>query len=434
MSSQHILAVRPVRITKDRRVEYLSTEEMLDLFKRLTTIPAESQGFLFMIDFTRPYDAEYFKQFVNPQDAYVGLVDWSVEPGTQPYASGSKYVAKVKVEPGQEVYIRIPVKAVNKLIHFTVTIHAPPSVAISHYIALGGKYTEPPAFRQPVYEGYGINDWVVLVNTWTLETTWGGIEWVIKLRNDGTETAYVYIAQVMCVIPSLRTFLVVWRAEAERTISNKTETYDIRIPYVLKYVRLNCVMTIAGDGTNPITVDVQVLTPSGYVTIASISRTETDYATYSVKFALKQGIFRYWDWVRVRFVISTSGTGKVKLLTLIAVEEDTELKYPKRTSGSYTSDGDGTADTVTILDYTEATKHISRLMRVKATGDSNTKELKLKVDGQEVWDFLNDGDTCTLELRDVKKVELIVNDPGGGTTTTVSYTIHYVEENAHLVK
>lgn len=107
---------------------------------------------------------------------------------------------------------------------------------------------------------------------------------------------------------------------------------------------------------------------------------------------------------------------------------------PVRIEGSYTSNGDGVADTVTIADYTNKGKHMGRLMMVKAVGDANTTQLQLVVDGHVVWDFLKDGDTFSFELHDSQKIELIVNDPGGGTTTTVSYILIGVEEESVIVE
>ena len=434
MSSQHILAVRPVRITKDKRVEYPSTEELIDLFKRLTTVPAEYQGLLFIIDFTRPYDSEYMKQFVSPVEAYQGLVDYEAEGLPQPYAAGAKQVAKIKVEPGQTIYLIFPLQVVHSYIVVSrATLYVPSGVKFNHYYVLGGVLTDTRMEFPKDFEG--VDDWAKLVNTWFAEQHNGSVAYVIRIRNDTSETKYVYLAHVMAqlnrpddVTEKFRRLYMTKNGKV--VLSNEEITFRIIIEYVFpvkhENVRYICDAVIAGDGTNALTFSVVI----NNVEVFSVSRTDTAAAWYACDFYTKLRKIAF----AIDLKFSTPGTGTITEVAFSACCVPPQARYTKRTSGSYTSDGDGTADTVTILDYTEATKHISRLMRVKATGDSNTKQLVLRVDGNDVWDFLNDGDTCTLELRDIKKVELVVNDPGGGTTTTVNYVIQFEEENAHLVK
>ena len=141
-----------------------------------------------------------------------------------------------------------------------------------------------------------------------------------------------------------------------------------------------------------------------------------------------------WYSAYIKIEVSTTGEGEFQFNPgHVPYSEDEIDQKQTRIAGSYTSDGDGTTDIITLLDYTGSVKHIGKLMRIKCTGDSNTTELMVVVDGEDFWDFLSDGDTCEILLEDIKKIELKVNDPGDGTTT-VNYTLQYVEEDSFLMR
>jgi len=434
MSTQHIVPVRPVRVTEDRRVEYPSTDKFIDYFARTTQRHVVPGEVLELIDFTRPYDKEYFARLVQPQEAFVDLVDWSVEPGSQPpWAAGAKQVAKLRIEPGETVYVRIPVfLACAKPVVLFTCIYVPSEVTADAYFVLGGNLASnrTKLSKTPV----GRNDWARILKTWFYEQNNGGLEVVLEFKNTGTDTKYVYVAYIIVCTYDLRnctTVPLIIVSNLEITLSN--ESIDVVLanpPFTVlpSTLFIDSWTTIAGDDTNALSVSLIV----AGTTLVTASRTSSTYGTVTLTARVKLTMVN--PSMVIKYTYSTSGTGKIVVIIVWARFYGDVPRYTRRVSGDYTSDGDGAADVVTILNYTEQVKHISRLLRVVAKGDSNTTELKLRVDGIEVWDFLNDGDTCTLEIRDAKKVELVVNDPGGGTTTTVSYVVQFEEEYAHLVK
>jgi len=384
---------------------------------------------LFLIDFTRPYDSEYFKQFISPAEAYQGVVDYSAEGLPDP-GTGSRYLAKLKVDAGASVKVIIPIQVPIRPVIAVIRLWVPTGVRVDFAFE-----PSPDWYKTEKWETkwYGVNGYaeIVLPN--------GGnnsrLQFInLKFTNETSETKYVYVAviAVFCVIEPTRFINLFKISNLELTVSAETKRI-VQELFLGKWLKVGSIfvhVTLAGDGTNPCTVEVRIVS-GGEKTIGSISRTSTDYALYMVSFRVFRVLGVYSS--DIIYVISSDGTGKVKHLDVELITfPDSFKSIPSRLAGSYTSDGDGSDDVVTLIDYETAQYHIKKL-KVYASGDTNTKKLVLRIDGQDCWDFLNDGDTVEFDFHDgVRKVQLVVNDPGGGTTTTVNYKVWFEKRLGHL--
>jgi len=434
MSSQHILAVRPVRITKDRRVEYLSTEEMIDLFKRLTTVPAEYSGLLFLIDFTRPYDSEYFKQFVSPAEAYQGLIDWSAEGLPDP-GTGSLKVAKIGVEAGQTIYITVP-----------VTIPVGKTA-----VCIAVLYTKSDYIKYRIYAKVGarVLNAIPFVGKPEVTSAWSSIftigfipvhrpskcNYVIEIKNEGTTTDYCYIALILVsVLEKTMDETVAWIGwgNAIYEVTNTTETLVFDVFKPAEEIVCKFVVRMESDGTNELTVDFQLVSRKyGTSTVVSFSRTATGYTTYTFTFG-HVGILIEDKHMEYKVAISTAGVGRISYCYVRFTVAKPAVEN-KSVRGSYTTAGTGEVETVTVLDYTTAVKY-ARVKRVKVTVTSGTAVLlKAIVDGNDYWDFKNDGSELTIELNDVRKLEIQVQDDGTASVT-ISYSVQIEEIGAFLAR
>ena len=362
------------------------------------------------------------------------IVKWEDEGLPDP-ETWSLNVVKIKVPAGGSVSIIVPT------VPFTCTVfvkvYGSSNVSIDINTTGEGNLT----FRTPPVILQG--QWAVLSTSASWHPRFFPRNFSINITNNGSSDEYVYIAEinvislinddVMTEIPlaNMRYGLVEG--------SNTTITIESSIG-VTGNVLVQVAAVFKGDGTNAVTASILV-DKLGTHEIGSVTVTSSDYYAFVKGFIIKsKGVSdNPQTGYRIRIVLSSTGyIGIKEYFVLIQGYGFKDMRSkPKRTSGRYTSDGNGQTDTVTLLDYTTGTKHIGRLLRVKATGDANTTQLQLQVDGEVVWDFLSDGDTCTLDIRDVNKVELLVNDNGSATatsTTTVNYVVQYEEEDSVICR
>jgi len=388
-------------------------------------------GVLEYIDFSSPYDEEKFKKMVKPETAFEGIV--RKEDEGLPAGFGSEYCAKIKIGAGETINIVVPVKpsVVPVSVHFggyfpdTVTIkfgHADPLLSTKTYIINR--------------DGYGMNSfaWIAFrVPTWRSF----GVAF-LEITNTSSEDVYVYIYDI-CVATmlnnimfereSIRSEVLLITVMIEYKLNNETFTVGdvIRHTYTGYDTVIALMYTdVRTDGVNPLTIDYII----GNTTILSASTTTTSYRTYYTEVFVRKT--PSMKWVVTKFSYSTSGQAWIKRI-FITVHPYTQVRRkPESVENTYTSDGDGTTDTVTIADFSSSVKHIYKLIKAYAEGDSNTTQLELYADGAKVWDFLKDGKTAVIPLEHVKKLELKVNDPGGGTKTTVKYHVAYIYEDTFL--
>ena len=371
---------------------------------------------------------------------YSGITDWSLvswedEGLPQPIASGCKYVLKIGVEPGQTIYVRVPLLAVHGYnVKVYTNIYLKSSFTMNFYFVLGGQLSNTRMKFPKNFEG--TDNWVRCMNTWFAEQHNGMTEFVVQVSNNGTAKDCVYISIIIAALIKMDEVYEVNNDiylvdNVKVPLSNETVTFTIGAHYAMVFKCLHAmwfVTKVVSDGTNALTAKINILGADRW-SASTTSATET--ALNTLLYVRRD---KSLEWVSMSW--STAGTGEIHAIVIWA-HALSELKgTSKRLSGSYTSDGNGVTDTVTILDYSASTSHIRRIIRVYASGDANTTQLQLQVDGEVMWDFLNDGNTCTIEIGRCVKVELLVNDNGSATTTsttTVNYVVQYEEEPSILV-
>lgn len=373
------------------------------------------------------------------------LVKWTDEGLSDP-GTGNDYVVKVKVPAGGSVRITVKLLYSGYGQNLYIRAYIPSSVEL-YMQRSSNSYadvTYPANGENYSTRTVGADDWKDY--SYYTASSHSRVQFVIiKLTNTSSSDEYVYIGELSLFVVDIGTY---WKGiflNNERDdIAGTTWDQNYILYTHRKAFKIWITITAVSDGTNPVTVTVYVYDIRvGWKQIWSGSTTSSTGTTWYVRAVIKQllqgGSNWYAFWVRIVVDASSATSAKASYsVTWVPTFDDAEIdKYYKRVSGSYTSDGNGTTDTVTILDYTTGTKHIGKLLRVKATGDANTTLLQLQVDGNVVWDFLNDGDTCTLDIEDVQKVELLVNDNGSATTTsttTVNYVVQYVEEDSVIFR
>lgn len=355
------------------------------------------------------------------------LVKWSEEGLPRPHVSGSIYVLKIPING--TVYIRIPLNVtINEYVWSYVTLYGDVGLNVYVYYALGGdlsntrmKLSKPFTFISGV--------WAKVVTTWIGEPHNGAIELIIEVSGTGT----LYIGMVACylgIIGKIEKWIPAYMLLNVK-IELSTETFSFFIRYGIyaesgKPFLVEHLFRVLTDG-NTLTISATDENGHTIYTLSTTTTTETDYYTVMhIKLKTRQRD-------KVTYSFDTTGVAEIRAINIVLHIYSDEFKSINRASGSYTSDGDGTEDTVTLIDYTTDKNYHAKIRMVKATSDSNTTELKLKINGNDVWDFLNDGSTYDKEVDDVYKAELIVNDPGNGTTTTVSYVIVYEIHYGHII-
>jgi len=398
-----------------------------------TTLRQVSQV-LYRLDLT---DIDHVRELMSRTGLREG-VDWWVvrwsDEGLSDPGTGCEYVLKVRVPAGGSVFISVPALRADHIQSLHVRIYGSANIKVYAYRSIGSVTGfVPPAM--PYFEDYLTGDWMDVSMSEQL-TFVKNTFFVIKIENIGSSDEFVYIAELTIYRVDIRHYGKIDFGTVRKDLNNSRISIEIRPPIDgVDVLPLIIGVYVYSDGSNPIDVAVSVFRDGAWYQIWSFSSTAQGvwYWLYvPVKKHLIEG--NQWYRMRLKLNVSTAGVGYVKIYVQSYYYAPYVRRVPKRVGDRYTSDGDGATDTVTILDYTTQPKHIARLLRVKATGDSNTTQLQLRVDGEVVWDFLEDGDTCELELEDVHKVELLVNDPGGGTTTTVSYVVQYVEEDSIICR
>jgi len=401
----------------------------------LSQIAEGTQAVIVKTDFDREMDRKAFLEWLQPLASFVTWTTWQAEGLGAPFAARAPYIAKLLVRAGETIYIRVPAFApISGLISAFASVYLPSGIEFIHYFVAGGRLD---VTRQKFPKRFaGIDSWARVFASYISEAHWGGIELVIEIANTTTEDKYVYVAYIAVSLLNYhsmqgRPYIAYLVRHAELTLSAESISFSPFYHHVYgvisnPYAHFDIGLGIAGDGVNPITATISI---TG-VDLISISRVSDVYDTYWSSPRVKTTMAEY----TIKLTFSTAGTGKINFISVWARPASPFRWYNKRSSDSYTSDGDGATDTVVLLDYRTSTKHVKKLSRIKATGDVNTTQLQLRIDDQVVWDFLTDGDTCDIPHENAKLVELLVNDPGAGTTTTVSYTYYYEEGEGFLVK
>jgi len=315
------------------------------------------------------------------------VVKWSDEGLSDP-GTGCDYVLKVKVPAGGTVYISVPMLWTDHIQSLFVRIYGSTNIKVYAYKSIGNVIGSVPT-AMPWFEDYLTGDWTdVKVSDHLVFTR--NHYFVIRLDNEGTSDEFVYIAELVIFRIDIRYYGKIEFGTVRKDLNNSRISIELRLPTDGTDVfPLLIGVYVYSDGSNPVDVAVSVFRDSAWHQIWSFSSTAQGvwYWLY-VPYKKHLIVGNQWYKLRLKLDASTTGVGYIKIVVQSYHYSPYVKRVPKRVADSYTSDGDGSTDTVTILDYTAQPRHIGKLLRVKATGDSNTKQLQLRIDGQVVWDFL----------------------------------------------
>jgi len=416
-------------------------KEFEDYLQRHIREKVKNPNIITLIDFNRPYDREFFASLVHPRVVFSGIVKWSEEGLSQPLAAGSEYVAKLVLQPGQEVYIRVPCFVPHGyLAKANATIYVPSGVKINFWMSVGG-WLSIQQCKFPV-DWEGVDDWARIGATWMGEQHNGGLEFVIYLKNDSSTVKNVYVAIISVEQVDLDKvsehnceLYTVYNLKA--TITNESITFSLFEQYVFPFVSdkffLRAATKVAGDGTNAITVDFIV----NGVTYASYSTSSTTATLYALDVNVERKK-RNWS-VQIKY--STSGTGTIERVVLVA-KVNKAFKITNKTYDSSTSTIDaGGTTTVAVFDYTTSTLY-GNVKRIILERDSESVDLVCKDENGNVIAQLKGSYPggsrlvldCQHEFKDLLKLTVDVKNNDTANAHNYRIYVEYEEVDALLVK
>jgi hypothetical protein len=196
-------------------------------------------------------------------------------------------------------------------------------------------------------------------------------------------------------------------------------------------------LNVQSDGVNTLNTQIvwQVKTINNVVDSYSYSGA-TRSASRFVEFIADKRVFRGND-IRLKAYV-TGGKGYIRRFRVqLYLNEQAPPEYPKYLGGSYTTNGDGAEDSVTLLDYltTPLAKKYAKIHSVELSVGGTGGYAYLVIDGNTATEKVTSGSTKVIEdLGDAEQIVLKANDPGGGTTVPVTYRVYYKEVGALLVR
>jgi len=196
-------------------------------------------------------------------------------------------------------------------------------------------------------------------------------------------------------------------------------------------------LNVQSDGVN--TLNTRIVwnskTVSNVVDTFSYSNA-TMSASRFVEFIADKRTFR-GNWVRLDAYV-TGGKSYIRRFRVqMYLNEQAPPEYPKYIEGSYTTNGDGVEDSVTLLNYltTPLALRYAKVEAVELSVGGTGGYAYLVIDGNTATEKVTSGSTKVIkDLSDAEQIILKANDPGGGTTVTVTYKIYYKEVKALLVR
>jgi hypothetical protein len=142
--------------------------------------------------------------------------------------------------------------------------------------------------------------------------------------------------------------------------------------------------------------------------------------------------------VMLQAYITGGGKGYIRRFRVqLYLNDQAPPEYPLFLGGSYTTNGDGVEDSVTLLDYltTPLARRYAKIKAVELSVGGAGGYAYLVVDGNTATERVTSGSTKVIEdLGDAERVILRANDPGGGATVPVTYKIYYKEVRALLAR
>jgi hypothetical protein len=196
-------------------------------------------------------------------------------------------------------------------------------------------------------------------------------------------------------------------------------------------------LNVQSDGVNTLNTRIAWISKTVSNVVDTYSYTSTTRsATRIVEFIADKRTFR-GNWVRLDAYV-TGGKGYISRFRVqMYLNEQAPPEYPKYIEGSYTTNGDGTEDSVTLLNYltTPLALRYAKVKAVELSVGGTGGYAYLVIDGNTATEKVTSGSTKVIEdLGDAEQIILKANDPGGGTTIPVTYKIYYKEVKALLAR
>jgi hypothetical protein len=196
-------------------------------------------------------------------------------------------------------------------------------------------------------------------------------------------------------------------------------------------------LNVQSDGVNTLNTQIVWYSKTVNNVVDTYSYTgSTRSGSRFVEFIADKRVFRGND-IRLRAYI-TGGKGYIRRFRVqLYLNEQAPPEYPKYLEGTYTTNGDGTEDSVTLLNYltTPLALKYAKVEAVELSVGGANGYAYLVIDGNTATEKVSSGSTKVIEdLGDAEQIVLKANDPGGGTTIPVTYKIYYKEVKALLLR
>jgi len=343
------------------------------------------------IDFSKRWHLE----LLDISDVKAEIVDLKAE-GIQALEDGidlhNREALKITINPNETKYIRIPITSFSHGVNVSIHLYLTGTVTARLIGADVG--THPVSEHQ---------------DQWTWMATRSSQYWGVALElKGGSDGGACYIKDI-----------AIWSVEQEgeqeiSSFPNPTldgaTTYQYDLKFLAMDGRLNGSVVIAGDGTNPITVELYVRTPDGDKKIWSVSRTDSTPAVYTFGFPVKYLRIQS-NYPFMYAYIKVSGYGRFVSYSVRLRRQ--EVTFDK-IGGRKTNSASNTSTTVAVYDLFRSNGYVSRFYNAKVDLDGTYGTAKLYINGQLVLDA--SGTTATFNIpSDWEIYRIHVELAGDGT-------------------
>ena len=238
------------------------------------------------------FDYDFHKFLVNYEELGAEIVDYTKEniPKWNAIKDNGRGL-KFEVKAGEKKYVRIPVTYGNNSVCVQFILYVKGTAKLRLY---GGWMGQDPI--KEVTDG-----WTQIIG----RTDVNGI--VLEVSSDQGATVYISNIAIYSTFQLNAEILEINSYIGQNIESGKTYNYYIAFPVGSKSV-MQLVFSCAGDGVNPINVDVILGTVDGYRVISTVSRTASSFHAYSVIVPVQLG--NYAKIAFTQFWLRVTGSGK----------------------------------------------------------------------------------------------------------------------------
>jgi len=436
---QPVLSLPTVR--KDGKFTLMDSDMFEDYLQRKVRKNIKFPEIITAIDFTRPYDLDYFRSLVDKPNYVIDVVNWS-EEGIGDPGTGLDKVVKIILPPNEAIVIGIPIPVLEHPIFMAMLATADDGVvAYVSWQTTRRFYVSETSIVTMVHYFNGTSTWDVIRYSYGSEHyTMNYLN--IKITNTTSSYKTVYIAYLFIVAVEADRYSK-GRFYSCRVKLNNATIRKLAVLYArdLQSLWLGCVLR--SDGTNTLSVTIEILTPErGYVQVTSWSTTSSSFESYAAKLNIVNRTVsgRYYP-IFIRYTIETAGTGEV----IVRLETEPTYKQPKVVNLAYDSNTQsidaGQSSTFVIFDYTTSTKY-ANVKRIILERDSEQVDLIVKDENGNILAQLKGSYPggsrlildCQHEFKDLLKLVVDVTNNDTANAHNIRIYVEYEEVDALLVK